>query len=35
MELRNALDSLAQYQILWFVAGMIVGAIAVGTWGRK
>lgn len=35
MELRNALDALAQYQIGWFVAGMVIGALAVGLWGRK
>jgi hypothetical protein len=29
MELRQHLDNLAQYEVLWFVAGLIIGAIIV------
>lgn len=35
MELRQFLDSMAQVQIAWFIAGVIFGAVSVGYWGRK
>ena len=33
--LRNILDGFNQYQLALVVVGIVIGALAVGKWGRK
>ncbi len=35
LELRELIDGTTQYQILWFVTGMVVMAVIQKIWGKK